>query len=182
MIEVAASAVNRADLLQRMGVYPPPPGVTDTLGLECSGRVVALGEGVTRWSVGDEVCALLAGGGQAELAVAPEGQVMPVPPGVELSTAAALPEACATVWSNLVQIAGLQRGETVLIHGGASGVLAQHLDGGAADGAEAQHADVHVRCSLAVVGVRRRLSPTRRRRHPSARHCAYGRAASAELK
>jgi putative PIG3 family NAD(P)H quinone oxidoreductase len=122
LIEVAASAVNRADLLQRMGVYPPPAGVTDTLGLECSGRIVALGSGVTAWSVGDEVCALLAGGGQAELAVADQRQVMPLPPGIDLVTAGALPEACATVWSNLVQIAGLRQGETVLIHGGASGI------------------------------------------------------------
>ncbi|HEX3705545.1 MAG TPA: NAD(P)H-quinone oxidoreductase [Mycobacteriales bacterium] len=122
LIEVAASAVNRADLLQRMGVYPPPPGITDTLGLECSGRITALGDGVTEWSVGDEVCALLAGGGQAERAVAPVGQVMPIPDGVDLVTAGALPEVSATVWSNLVQVAGLKHGETVLIHGGASGI------------------------------------------------------------
>jgi putative PIG3 family NAD(P)H quinone oxidoreductase len=122
LIDVAASAVNRADLLQRQGVYPPPPGITDTLGLECSGRVVGLGPGVTRWSVGDEVCALLAGGGQAELAVAPEGQVMPVPAAVDLVTAGGLPEVCATVWSNLGIVAGLRQGETVLIHGGTSGV------------------------------------------------------------
>ncbi|HVW80133.1 MAG TPA: NAD(P)H-quinone oxidoreductase [Mycobacteriales bacterium] len=122
LIEVAASAVNRADLLQRLGVYPPPPGVTDVLGLECSGRIVGLGDGVTRWAMGDEVCALLAGGGQAELAVAPQGQVMPVPDSVELVAAGALPEVCATVWSNLVMIAGLSRGQTVLIHGGASGI------------------------------------------------------------
>jgi putative PIG3 family NAD(P)H quinone oxidoreductase len=122
LIEVVASAVNRADLLQRLGVYPPPPGVTDVLGLECSGRIIRLGEGVTRWAVGDEVCALLAGGGQAELAVAAEGQVMPLPEGVDLITAGALPEVCATVWSNLVRIAGLTQGETVLIHGGGSGI------------------------------------------------------------
>lgn len=122
LIEVVASAVNRADLLQRLGVYPPPPGVTDVLGLECSGRIIGVGEGVTRWSMGDEVCALLAGGGQAELAVAAEGQVMPLPGGVDLVTAGALPEVCATVWSNLVRIAGLSQGETVLIHGGASGI------------------------------------------------------------
>jgi putative PIG3 family NAD(P)H quinone oxidoreductase len=122
LIEVAASAVNRADLLQRLGVYPPPPGVTDVLGLECSGRIIGVGEGVTRWAVGDEVCALLAGGGQAELAVAAEGQVMPLPGGVDLVTAGALPEVCATVWSNLVRIAALSPGETVLIHGGASGI------------------------------------------------------------
>jgi putative PIG3 family NAD(P)H quinone oxidoreductase len=122
LIEVAASAVNRADLLQRMGVYPPPLGVTDTLGMECSGRIVGLGDGVTGWTIGDEVCALLAGGGQAELAVSPVGQLMPLPEGVDLVTAGALPEVTATVWSNLVMVAGLKQGETVLIHGGASGV------------------------------------------------------------
>lgn len=122
LIEVVASGVNRADLLQRLGVYPPPPGVTDVLGLECSGRVVAVGEGVNRWAVGDEVCALLAGGGQAELAVAAEGQVMPVPAGVDLVTAGSLPEVCATVWSNLVMIARLTAGQTLLVHGGASGI------------------------------------------------------------
>jgi putative PIG3 family NAD(P)H quinone oxidoreductase len=136
LIEVAASAVNRADLLQRMGVYPPPPGVTETLGMECSGRIKALGEGVTGWSVGDEVCALLAGGGQAELAVAPVGQVMPLPEGVDLVTAGALPEVSATVWSNLVQTAGLTKGETVLIHGGASGVGTMAIQVAAALGAQ----------------------------------------------
>jgi putative PIG3 family NAD(P)H quinone oxidoreductase len=122
LIEVAASAVNRADLLQRLGVYPPPPGVTDTLGMECSGTIIALGDGVTGPSIGDEVCALLAGGGQAELAVAPLGQLMPLPEGIDVVTAAALPEVAATVWSNLVMTAGISKGETVLIHGGASGV------------------------------------------------------------
>jgi putative PIG3 family NAD(P)H quinone oxidoreductase len=122
LIEVAASAVNRADLLQRLGFYPPPPGITDTLGLECSGRIVGLGDGVGGWALGDEVCALLAGGGQAELAVAPAGQVMALPDGVDVVTAGALPEVCTTVWSNLVMIAGLTGGETVLVHGGASGV------------------------------------------------------------
>jgi putative PIG3 family NAD(P)H quinone oxidoreductase len=136
LIDVVASAVNRADLLQRMGVYPPPPGITDTLGMECSGRIVTLGEGVTGWSVGDEVCALLAGGGQAELAVAPVGQLMPIPAGVDLETAGALPEVASTVWSNLVQIAGLAKGETVLIHGGASGVGTMAIQVAAALGAQ----------------------------------------------
>jgi putative PIG3 family NAD(P)H quinone oxidoreductase len=135
VIDVAASAVNRADLLQRMGFYPPPPGVTDTLGLECSGRVSALGSEVTEWSVGDEVCALLAGGGQAERAVAPVGQVMPIPEGVDLVTAAALPEVAATVWSNVVQLARLQSGEVFLVHGGASGIGTMAIQIGKALGA-----------------------------------------------
>jgi putative PIG3 family NAD(P)H quinone oxidoreductase len=122
LIDVVASAVNRADLLQRMGFYPPPAGITDVLGLECSGRVVALGNGVIGWSVGDEVCALLAGGGQAEQAVAPAGQCMPVPAGVTLSDAGGLPEVACTVWSNLVQIAELSDGEVLLVHGGSSGI------------------------------------------------------------
>ncbi|HVT63983.1 MAG TPA: NAD(P)H-quinone oxidoreductase [Mycobacteriales bacterium] len=135
VIEVAASAVNRADLLQRMGFYPPPAGVTDTLGLECSGRIVQVGPGVTSWSVGDEVCALLAGGGQAERALAPVGQVMPLPPGVDVLKAAALPEVGATVWSNVVQLAALRSGETLLVHGGASGIGTMAIQIGKALGA-----------------------------------------------
>jgi putative PIG3 family NAD(P)H quinone oxidoreductase len=135
LVEVEASAVNRADLLQRMGLYPPPPGITDTLGLECSGRIVAVGDGVAKWSVGDAVCALLAGGGQAELAVCPAGQLMPVPDGVDLATAAALPEAGATVWSNLVDVGGLRPGETLLVHGGTSGIGTLAIQVGAALGA-----------------------------------------------
>src|SRR5213082_428576 len=104
LIDVHASAVNRADLLQRQGFYPPPPGASDILGLECSGRIAALGAGIEGWSVGDEVCALLAGGGYAERVAVPAGQVMPVPAGVDLVTAAALPEAACTVWSNLVEV------------------------------------------------------------------------------
>ena len=122
LIDVVASAVNRADLSQRMGFYPPPTGITEVLGLECSGRVSALGNGVIGWSVGDEVCALLAGGGQAEKAVAPAGQCMPLPTGVALTTAGALPEVACTVWSNLVLIAELRAGEVLLVHGGASGI------------------------------------------------------------
>ena len=122
LVQVAASAVNRADLLQRQGFYPPPPGASDILGLECSGRVVQVGQGVEQWSVGDEVCALLAGGGYAEQVVVPAGQCMPVPAGVDLVTAAALPEVACTVWSNVVQIAGLRAGESFLVHGGASGI------------------------------------------------------------
>lgn len=135
VIDVAASAVNRADLLQRMGLYPPPPGVTDTLGLECSGRVGAVGPGVSEWRTGDEVCALLAGGGQAERAVAPVGQVMPIPAGVDLATAAALPEVAATVWSNVVMLAALKARETLLVHGGTSGIGTLAIQVGKALGA-----------------------------------------------
>lgn len=122
LVEVAATAVNRADLLQRQGFYPPPPGASDVLGLECSGRVAALGEGVEGWSVGDEVCALLAAGGYATHVVVPAGQLMPLPPGVDLVTAAAFPEVACTVWSNVVMTAGLREGETLLVHGGAGGI------------------------------------------------------------
>jgi len=122
LLDVAATAVNRADLLQRQGHYPPPPGAPDTLGLECSGRVAALGDGVEGLAVGDEVCALLAGGGYATRVVVPAGQVMPVPEGVDLVTAAALPEVAGTVWSNVMMVAGLRSGDTFLVHGGAGGI------------------------------------------------------------
>jgi putative PIG3 family NAD(P)H quinone oxidoreductase len=122
LIDVVASAVNRADLLQRQGFYPPPPGASEILGLECSGRIAAVGADVTGWSVGDEVCALLAGGGYAERVAVPAGQCMPVPAGIDLVTAGGLPEVACTVWSNLVQVAALTPGETVLVHGGASGI------------------------------------------------------------
>ena len=122
VLDVVATAVNRADLLQRMGFYPPPPGASDIIGLECSGRVAVLGEDVTGWSVGDEVCALLAGGGYAEKVAVPAGQVMPLPQGVDLATAASLPEVAATVWSNLIEVARLQPGERFLVHGGAGGI------------------------------------------------------------
>ncbi len=121
-IEVAATAVNRADTLQRQGFYPPPPGASDVIGLECSGTVVALGEGVHDWAVGDEVCALLAGGGYASRVVVPAGQVMPVPAGVDLVHAAALPEVACTVWSNVFMVAGLKPEESFLVHGGAGGI------------------------------------------------------------
>jgi putative PIG3 family NAD(P)H quinone oxidoreductase len=135
LIEVVASAVNRADLLQRQGFYPPPAGITDVLGLECSGRVRAVGDAVTGWSIGDPVCALLAGGGQAELAVAPAGQCLPVPDGVDLVTAGALPEVSCTVWSNLVQIAQLDTGDVLLVHGGSSGIGTTAIQVGKARGA-----------------------------------------------
>jgi putative PIG3 family NAD(P)H quinone oxidoreductase len=122
VVDMAATAVNRADTLQRQGFYPPPPGASDVLGLECSGVVSAVGEGVGDWSVGDEVCCLLASGGYAEKVLVPAGQVMPVPDGVDLVTAGALPEVACTVWSNVFMIAGLQQGETLLVHGGAGGI------------------------------------------------------------
>ncbi|MCF3118760.1 NAD(P)H-quinone oxidoreductase [Streptomyces arenae] len=122
LVEVAASAVNRADLLQRQGFYNPPPGASPYPGLECSGRITALGPGVSGWAVGDEVCALLAGGGYAERVAVPVGQLLPVPEGVDLVTAAALPEVTSTVWSNVFMIAHLRPGETLLAHGGSSGI------------------------------------------------------------
>jgi putative PIG3 family NAD(P)H quinone oxidoreductase len=122
VIDLAATAVNRADTLQRQGHYPPPPGASQVLGLECSGVVSAVGPDVERWSVGDRVCALLAGGGYAEKVPAPAGQVMPVPDGVDLVLAGALPEVACTVWSNVFMLAGLQPDETLLVHGGAGGI------------------------------------------------------------
>jgi putative PIG3 family NAD(P)H quinone oxidoreductase len=123
VIDVAASGVNRADLLQRQGFYPPPPGASDIIGLECSGRIVELGEGdVGGWQVGDEVCALLAGGGYAEKVAVPAAQLLPVPEGVDIVTAAGLPEVACTVWSNVVSAGGLTAGETFLIQGGSSGI------------------------------------------------------------
>lgn len=122
LVEVVTAGVNRADLLQRKGFYPPPPGASPILGLECSGRVAAVGDDTSLWSVGDEVCALLSGGGYAQFVAVPEGQVMPVPPGVSLQDAAALPEVAATVYSNLHVVAGLRSGEWLLVHGGASGI------------------------------------------------------------
>ncbi|MFC4464692.1 NAD(P)H-quinone oxidoreductase [Streptomyces xiangluensis] len=122
LVEVVAGAVNRADLLQRQGFYDPPPGTSPYPGLECSGRIAELGPGVSGWAVGDEVCALLAGGGYAEKVAVPAGQLLPVPEGVELQQAAALPEVSCTVWSNVFMIAHLRPGETLLVHGGASGI------------------------------------------------------------
>jgi putative PIG3 family NAD(P)H quinone oxidoreductase len=122
IIDIAASAVNRADLLQRQGHYPPPPGATDILGLECSGTITALGAGVTSREIGEEVTALLAGGGYAEQVAVPVGQLMGAPAPVPLVDAASLPEVACTVWSNLVMTAHLQQGEWVLIHGGGSGI------------------------------------------------------------
>jgi putative PIG3 family NAD(P)H quinone oxidoreductase len=122
VLDVAAAGLNRADLLQRRGVYDPPPGASELLGMEVSGTVSAVGPDVAGWSVGDAGCALLAGGGYAEQVAVPAGQVMPVPTGIELVTAAALPEVACTVWSNVFMVAGLQPQETLLVHGGAGGI------------------------------------------------------------
>jgi putative PIG3 family NAD(P)H quinone oxidoreductase len=122
LIDIVAGGVNRADLLQRQGLYPPPPGAPPYPGMEVSGRVVSAGQEVTGWKPGDEVCALLAGGGYAERVAAPAGQVLPVPGGVALPEAAALPEVTCTVYSNVFQAGRLAPGETLLVHGGASGI------------------------------------------------------------
>jgi NADPH:quinone reductase len=122
LIKVAAAGVNRPDLMQRAGLYPPPPGAPDTLGLEAAGEVVGLGEGVARWKLGDQVTALLPGGGYAEYALADEGSALPVPAGLSLLEAAALPEAVFTVWANVFEGGALEAGEGLLVHGGASGI------------------------------------------------------------
>lgn len=122
LIRVVAAGINRPDVLQRQGGYPPPKGVTDIPGLEVSGLVVALGPETTGLRVGDEVCALVAGGGYAEYCPAPVGQCLPVPTALSMVEAAALPETCFTVWSNVVDRAGIKPGESLLVHGGASGI------------------------------------------------------------
>ncbi|HET8602144.1 MAG TPA: NAD(P)H-quinone oxidoreductase [Segeticoccus sp.] len=122
LVDVAAAGVNRADVMQRLGKYPPPAGEPEYPGLEVSGTVRELGAGVDGWSVGDEVCGLLAGGGYAEQVAVPAGQLLPVPRGVSLEQAAALPEVACTVWSNVFLTANLQPGETLLVHGGSSGI------------------------------------------------------------
>jgi len=122
LIQVAAAGVNRADLMQRQGFYPPPAGAPPYLGLECSGTITEVGDGVSGWRQGDEVCALLAGGGYAEQVVVSAGQLLPVPAGTSLVEAAALPETTCTVYSNVFQGARLASGETLLIHGGGSGI------------------------------------------------------------
>jgi putative PIG3 family NAD(P)H quinone oxidoreductase len=135
VIDVRAAGVNPADLSQRRGNYPPPPGASDILGLECSGVVSAVGADVERWRIGDEVCALLSGGGYAERVAVPAAQVLPVPAGVDVETAAALPEAAATVWSNVFMLAGLHDRETLLAHGGAGGIGTMAIQLGKAFGA-----------------------------------------------
>lgn len=122
LVDVAASAVNRADLMQRQGFYPPPPGAPPYPGLECAGTIAATGPGVTGWQPGDQVCALLSGGGYAEKVAVPAGQLLPAPSSVGLPEAAAFPETACTVYSNVFEGARLARGETLLVHGGASGI------------------------------------------------------------
>jgi putative PIG3 family NAD(P)H quinone oxidoreductase len=135
LLDVAASAVNRADLMQRQGHYPPPPGASPYLGLECAGRIAALGDGVTGWVVGDAVCALLAGGGYATKVAVPAGQLLPIPAGLDATGAAALPEVACTVWSTVGDIARLTKGETLLVHGGSSGIGTHAIQLGVALGA-----------------------------------------------
>jgi putative PIG3 family NAD(P)H quinone oxidoreductase len=122
VVDVAAAGVNRADVMQRQGHYNPPPGSSAYPGLEVSGRIGRLGDGVDGWAVGDEVCALLTGGGYAEKVAVPVGQLLPVPSGVNLEDAAGLPEVTCTVWSNVFMTANLQPGEVLLVHGGGSGI------------------------------------------------------------
>ena len=122
VVEVVAAGVNRADVMQRQGHYDPPPGSSEYPGLEVSGRIVQLGDGVDGWSIGDEVCALLTGGGYAEKVAVPAGQLLPVPAGISLVDAAALPEVTCTVWSNVFMTANIQPGEVLLVHGGGSGI------------------------------------------------------------
>ncbi|GAA1482380.1 NAD(P)H-quinone oxidoreductase [Gordonia sinesedis] len=151
VIDVTAAGVNRADLLQRRGLYPPPPGAPETLGLEVSGRIAALGENVDEWSVGDEVCALLAGGGYAEKVAVPSPQVLPRPASVDLLEAGGLPEASCTVYSNIIMIGNLQDGDTLLVHGGSSGIGTNAIQVGRAVGARvattARTAEKLSRCS-----------------------------------
>ncbi|MFJ3309516.1 NAD(P)H-quinone oxidoreductase [Streptomyces sp. NPDC086549] len=135
VVDVVAGAVNRADVAQRMGWYPVPPGASPYPGLEVSGRIGAIGEGVTHWQPGDEVCALLAGGGYAQKVAVPAGQLFRVPKGISLIEAAALPEAAATVWSNVFMTGALKAGETFLMHGGAGGIGAMAIQIAKAHGA-----------------------------------------------
>ncbi|SHE86975.1 NADPH2:quinone reductase [Microbulbifer donghaiensis] len=122
LIKVAAAGVNRPDIVQRMGYYPPPPGASPIMGLEVAGEIVAVGDGVERWKEGDTVCALANGGGYAEYVAVPASQCLPVPKGLSLVEAAALPETFFTVWSNVFDRAGLKAGEILLVHGGSSGI------------------------------------------------------------
>jgi NADPH:quinone reductase len=135
IIRVAYAGVNRPDALQRAGAYAPPPSASPLPGLECSGTVVEVGPGVTRWSIGDKVCALLPGGGYAEYAVTHETHALPIPPGMSMRDAACLPETCFTVWSNVVMRGRLRAGERFLVHGGTSGIGTTAIQVAAALGA-----------------------------------------------
>ncbi|QBJ96750.1 NAD(P)H-quinone oxidoreductase [Rhodococcus sp. ABRD24] len=135
LVDVAATAVNRADLLQRRGMYPPPPGASDILGLECSGVIAEIGDDVHGWKVGDRVAALLSGGGYAEKVAVPATQLLPVPDGLDLRAAASLPEVACTVWSNLVMECGLHAGQVLLVHGGGGGIGTHAIQVGKALGA-----------------------------------------------
>jgi putative PIG3 family NAD(P)H quinone oxidoreductase len=136
LVKVEAAGVNRPDVAQRQGIYPPPKGASPILGLEIAGEVVALGEGVDKFKLGDKVCALANGGGYAEYCTVPAGQALPFPKGYDAVKAAALPETFFTVWANLFQMAGLTEGETVLIHGGTSGIGTTAIQLAKAFGAE----------------------------------------------
>lgn len=136
LIDIVASAVNRADIAQRQGFYPPPDDAPEWPGLECSGVISGIGPGVSGWAVGDQVCALLAGGGYASQVVVPAAQVLPVPTGIDVVSAAALPEVVCTVWANVVMGVGLGPGEVFLVHGGASGLGTAAIQVGTARGAE----------------------------------------------
>jgi len=122
LVKVAAAGVNRPDVMQRKGLYPPPAGAPDIPGLEIAGEVAALGSGVSRWKAGDAVCALVAGGGYAQYCLAHESHALPVPAGLSMAEAAAIPETFFTVWSNVFERAGLRSGESILVHGGSSGI------------------------------------------------------------
>ena len=135
LIAITAAGVNRADLSQREGSYPPPPGAPPYPGMECAGRIAAVGSEITGWQPGDAVCALLAGGGYAEQVAVPAGQVLPIPAGLALADAAALPEVACTVYSTVVTYAGLAPGETLLVHGGSSGIGTMAIQLGHALGA-----------------------------------------------
>lgn len=135
VIDIAACGVNRADTLQTKGLYPPPPGASDIVGLEVSGHIAALGPAVTSWQVGQPCCALLSGGGYATQVAVPVGQLLPIPAGIDLISAAALPEVACTVWSNVVMTARLCAGELLLVHGGGSGIGTMAIQIGRACGA-----------------------------------------------
>ncbi|HXV23351.1 MAG TPA: NAD(P)H-quinone oxidoreductase [Alphaproteobacteria bacterium] len=149
LVRVAAAGVNRPDVLQRQGGYPPPKGASDIPGLEIAGTVVAVGEGVSRWEEGDELCALVAGGGYAEFCTVPEPQALPIPDGLDLVRAAALPETFFTVWTNLFERARLAAGETCLVHGGSSGIGTTAIQLARAFGARVfATAGTHMKCQV----------------------------------